>query len=217
MAEAVRVDRERVAHELHDLAAHHTTAVVVTAKAARKVADAEPGLTPGLMDEIVDQAQGAQSSLRQMVDVLHNPDDAISRQPQPTLADLDALIEAARRLNPDIEIDAEPVDVSDSVALAAYRIVQESLTNCHRHAPGAPISVYVAPVADRLFVEVRNGRPRGPATDLGGGGRGITGMRMRARLLGGTLQADPFLQGWRVEADLPLVAGDSPARQREDA
>ncbi|MDN5564759.1 MAG: sensor histidine kinase, partial [Luteococcus sp.] len=89
--------------------------------------------------------------------------------------------------------------------LAAVRIVQESLTNTHRHAPGAPVTVSVERDGDWLLVEVANGRSSRLVDDAGlGMGQGIAGMRQRADLLGGSLEAGPHGRGWQVSAELPL-------------
>lgn len=205
---ALRADRERMARELHDLAAHHSTAAVINAKAARKLGGTNPARVPELMDEVVTETQAAQSSLRQMVRVLHDPDDAVPFQPQPTLAEIPTAIAHARRLNPDIVLESDlPEDlvVAESTALATWRIVQESLTNAHRYAPGAPVTVRLDCDDDLLVVEVVNGRSSQLVDDPGlGMGQGIAGMRQRAELLGGMVEAGPHGRGWRVLAELPL-------------
>ncbi|MEL4358115.1 MULTISPECIES: sensor histidine kinase [unclassified Luteococcus] len=205
---ALRADRERMARELHDLAAHHSTAAVINAKAARKLGASDPARVPELMDEVVVETQAAQTSLRQMVRVLHDPDDAVPFQPQPTLAEIPAAVAHARRVNSDVVLEMdlpEDLAVAESTALAAWRIVQESLTNAHRYAPGAPLTVRVERDDDLLVVEVVNGRSSQLVDDAGlGMGQGIAGMRQRAELLGGFLEAGPHGRGWRVLAELPL-------------
>ncbi|ROR53840.1 signal transduction histidine kinase [Luteococcus japonicus] len=205
---ALRADRERLARELHDLAAHHSTAAVITAKAARKVNAQDPATAGNLIDDVVTETQAAQSSLRQMVRVLHDPDDGVPLHPQPRLDEITALVGRARQINPDIVLEAGDltgIPASDSTALAAVRIVQESLTNTHRHAPGAPVTVSVERDGDWLLVEVVNGRSSRLVDDAGlGMGQGIAGMRQRAGLLGGNLEAGPHGRGWRVSAELPL-------------
>ncbi|MEL4505116.1 histidine kinase [Luteococcus sp. H138] len=205
---ALRADRERMARELHDLAAHHSTAAVINAKAARKLGASDPAQLPQLIDEVVTETQAAQESLRQMVRVLHDPDDAVPFQPQPTLAEIPAAVEHARRLNPDVVLEMDVPSqsrVSESTALAVWRIVQESLTNAHRYAPGAPVTVRVEVDDDLLVTEVVNGRSSRLVDDAGlGMGQGIAGMRQRADLLGGFLEAGPHGRGWRVLAELPL-------------
>ncbi len=203
----VRDDRQRMAHELHDLAAHHTTAVVINAKAARKLGASRPDLVPELMDEIVEESSGAQTSLRQMVRLLNDPDEA-PLQPQPTLAEIPALVEKSRSVNPDVVLEQVDVEVPPTVALAAHRIVQEALTNALRYAPGAPLTIFVGPVEDVLQVEVLNGRSTGLPEEGLGTGNGIAGMRQRAELLGGSLVAGPHGNGWRVLAELPLDPND---------
>lgn len=208
LAEALRTDREGLARELHDLAAHHTTAAVIGAKAARKAGAHRPEAVGELIDGVVEQTQAAQSSLRQMVDVLRHPDEEVPLVPQPTLDEIPALVEHARRVNPDILLTLDADEAPPAVALAAYRIVQESLTNAHRHAPGAPVTIDIWQQERSLWVQVVNGASSMLLEDFEGSGRGILGMRQRAELLGGGLEAGPHGRGWRVLAELGL---DEPA------
>ncbi|MGO4955929.1 sensor histidine kinase [Luteococcus sp. Sow4_B9] len=202
------VRRQVAQAEAIEARAARERAAVITAKAARKV-NADDSATAGeLIDDVVTETQAAQSSLRQMVRVLHDPDDVVPLHPQPRLGEIDALVQRARQINPDIVLEGDDPDgipASDSTALAAVRIVQESLTNAHRHAPGAPVTVRLERDGDWLAVEVVNGRSSRLVDDTGLGMRqGIEGMTQRARLLGGSLEAGPHGRGWRVAAELPL-------------
>lgn len=198
LAEALRTDREGLARELHDLAAHHTTAAVIGAKAARKAGAQRPEAVGELIDGVVEQTQAAQSSLRQMVDVLRHPDEDAPLVPQPTLDEIPALVEHARRVNPDILLSIDSDEVPPAVSLAAYRIVQESLTKCppprnpgtghHRHlAAGAqPVGAggqrRILDAARGLRGQ-REGNPRHAATSRTAR-RGAGSRTARARLAG---------------------------------
>ncbi|GAB2472697.1 hypothetical protein GCM10027030_04020 [Luteococcus sediminum] len=216
LAEALRTDREGLARELHDLAAHHTTAAVIGAKAARKAGAQRPEAVGELIDGVVEQTQAAQSSLRQMVDVLRHPDEDAPLVPQPTLDEIPALVEHARRVNPDILLSIDSDEVPPAVSLAAYRIVQESLTNAHRHATRAPVTIDIWQQERSLWVQVVNGASSMLPEDFEGSGRGILGMRQRAELLGGGLEAGPHGRGWRVLAELGLDEPVSPSEVETD-
>jgi len=166
---------------------------------------------------IGDTARGALDEMRRLLGVLGDGDGAAAeRVPQPGLRRLDDLIEAARSAGTDVRLvlqgPSEPL--LPGVDLAAYRIVQESLTNARRHAPGAAVTVEVRYGDDTLHVRVRDDGP-GPASGAAGpagsrGGHGLVGMAERAALVGGRFRAGPGGGGFVVEADLPLGRGDRP-------
>lgn len=204
--QAVRAERARMARELHDIAAHHMTAVAIDARAARRLLVSKPEEIPDFLDEIVKEASDATKSLREVVGLL---DDSHARgaesAPQPTLAQLSGLVEQARRRHPDIQLVLDPtMTVPTSVGLATFRIVQESLTNTHRYAPGAQVRVVVEQQDDVLLVDVRDNGTGRPRQLNQGWGLGLTGMRSRAEGLGGQFEAGPDQEGWRVTARLPL-------------
>lgn len=159
LASAVHDDRRRMAHELHNLAAHHSTAVVVNARAARKMGRQRPELVPELMDGIVDESRAAQDSLRQLVRLLNDPEEA-PLEPQPSLAEVPALVEHVRQGFPDVVLDFTDVPVPTPVALAVP------------DRPGGPDqcpALRTGRAADRLR------RPRGQP--VGGGGDQWPGVR----------------------------------------
>ena len=125
-------------------------------------------------------------------------------QPLPAAADVPTLVEDFRRtgLAVDLRVEGDLGAVSGTTGLALYRIVQESLTNVAKHAPGAGVAVELAVASDRVHVLVRNPRTD-PLEPAGDEGFGTVGMEQRASLLGGTLRAGPDGDGWRVEAELP--------------
>jgi signal transduction histidine kinase len=149
----------------------------------------------------------ALDELRQAVGVLREgDDDAAPLTPQPGLDDLERLVKEVRAAGMRVQLTrsdevAEPVD--GVVSRAAYRVVQEALTNAGKHAPGAPVAVAVERSPGRLVVRVTNGAPREPGR-AAGGGFGLVGLRERVRTLDGQLRAEPRLDGgFLVEAVLP--------------
>lgn len=209
-ASALQAERARMARELHDVAAHHMTAVMINAKAARKRASgAEPEVL-AFLDEIAGEATRATRSLQQVVGILREEEDDADRAPTPTLGDLPELVGRAAKINDKIQLrmDENVQDVAPAVGLATYRIVQESITNAHRHAPGAALRVELTKGNDALHVLVDSDAPTGQNGFTSGSGRGVPGMQSRARGLGGTLRAGPLKRGWRVQAELPY-GGDT--------
>lgn len=211
-ASALQAERARMARELHDVAAHHMTAVMINAKAARKrAAGAEPEVL-AFLDEIAGEATRATRSLQEVVGILRADEDDADQAPTPSLEDVPDLIARAQKINGKVRLSMRDEDefraVPPAVGLAAYRIVQESLTNAHRHAPGAPVAVLVRIEDGALHVVVENDAPDTAARFLSGSGRGVCGMRSRAVGLGGELQAGPTRDGWRVSARIPCNHGN---------
>jgi signal transduction histidine kinase len=147
--------------------------------------------------------------MRRLLGVLRQ-DQPAGLAPQPQLSDLPALVDAARRSGVSVELSVPPAlgQVPSGVALCAYRIVQESLSNASQHAPGAAITVSVDHDVGEVLLRVANG-PGGPADTAGnerGPGHGLTGMRERVALLGGSLSAGPSPDGgFVVSAVLPFI------------
>lgn len=207
-------ERGRIARELHDIAAHDLSAIVVQAGAADRLVDRDPDAAKETLYAIRRQGRDTLTSLRRLVGILRE-DDAGGRAPPPTLRRLDELVAGARAAGLPVELAMPPVPaLPAAVDLAAYRVVQEALTNALRHAPGAAVSVRVA-FGATVVVTVTNG-PGADARDAdardaeAAGGNGLAGMRERVRLAGGSLVAGPVADGgWMVEARLP--AGGSAA------
>ncbi|HUN36461.1 MAG TPA: histidine kinase [Trebonia sp.] len=223
---AVLEERARIAREMHDVVAHHMSMIAVQAETAPyRIA----GLPEGAQAEFAALSQSAREALtdmRRLLGVLRSEQEPASTRepgsaqqpasaqaldllPQPALADVDALVDSARRAGADVtlEISAAEVEVPPVVGLAAYRIVQESLSNAGRHAPGAPITVAVQQGRRLVRIQVDNGpacRPTSLAPEPAAG-HGLTGMRERVALLGGQLSAGPRADGgFAVQAELPL-------------
>jgi signal transduction histidine kinase len=207
---ALLEERQRIARELHDVVAHHMSVIAIQAEAAPyKTADPPPELVESF-GEIRASALAGLGELRRVLGVLRT--GVPGTAPQPGLADLDALVDSARNggVSVTVACDGEPVALPEGVDLSAYRIVQEALSNAMRHAPGSQVRVEVAYRGDVLGLEVRNDAVASVlvgsgARDVGGGGHGLVGMRERAAMLGGSLEAGPTEDGgFLVSAVLPV-------------
>jgi signal transduction histidine kinase len=204
--DAVVTERTRIAREMHDVVGHRVSLMVLQAGAI-EMAAGDRGRVEQLAGQVQTAGRQALDELRQMVGVLRagEADDATPLGPQPGLADLARLVAQARDAGMTVELRGLPDEaaVDPAVGRAAYRIVQEALTNGSKHAPGAPVCVTVERPADELVVRVVNG-PGGPVAGAPGGGYGLVGLAERVRTLGGRLTAEPRLDGgFVVEAVLP--------------
>jgi signal transduction histidine kinase len=174
---------------------------------AAHLLDRDPGQGRIALGAIETASHEALDELRTILGVLREPGDADAPlQPVPNIAAVDALIEQARNTGLDVnfEVDGkQPPRVSDAVQLAAYRILQESLTNVRRHAPGATTRVNLSYRDDRLSVAIENNAIPSGNGDGSASGVGILGMRERATALGSTLQAHWSGERFRVLAELP--------------
>ncbi|MFI7250627.1 sensor histidine kinase [Micromonospora chalcea] len=208
--QVLAAERERISRELHDVVAHHVAVIAVQAAAAEDVFDEQPAQARAALAAIDTAARSALTELRAMLHALAVDDGSEQGGPQPGLAQLDALADAVRAVGLPVTLhrEGDGEALPGGVQLSAYRIVQESRTNAlrHGHATRADVDVHCRDGVLRL--EVVNDGPapaRRPGTPTG---RGIVGMRERARLLGGTLDAGPLpAGGFRVHARLPVGAG----------
>ena len=214
-----RGERARVSRELHDVVAHHISMIAVQAETARLTTPGMPAAGAQRLSAIGDTARAALTEMRRLLGVLREDTrgSVAHRQPQPGLGQLNDLLEEARdasgsgvRL-----IIAGPVTALDpGIELAAYRIIQEALTNARRHAEGAAVDVELYYCADALLLRVRDNGPGPPRPGLldslaspQGGGHGLLGMRERAAAVGGELRAGAGNSGgFVVEASLPIAA-----------
>jgi signal transduction histidine kinase len=221
-AEARRIiieERTRIARELHDVVAHRVSLMTVQAGAAKAVAAEDPEGALRAMGAVEEAGRQALDELRHLLGVLRPETDLDDLGPQPGLADLPRLVEQTRRAGLDVSLTTNGMaaKLPARVDLFAYRIVQEALTNVLKHAgPGARTKVRLGTDRRGIVIEVLDdGRgatvlPRPDPDDAGARGHGIVGMRERARLLGGTLDARPHPDGgFRVVAHLPT--GGEPA------
>jgi signal transduction histidine kinase len=222
-AEANRVvaeERTRIARELHDVVAHRVSVMTVLAGAAKAVAAREPERALRAMDDVESAGRQALEELRHLLGVLRPEPERDDLGPQPGLSDVPRLVDETRRAGLEVSytVDALPA-VPARVELFAYRIIQEALTNALKHSgPGTQVDLLVGPHLPGvpgtdgrpgIVLEVLDdGRGTPVLTELGPGsrstGHGVIGMRERARLLGGTLQASPRTGGgFAVVAHLP--------------
>ncbi len=204
-------ERLRIARELHDVVAHTLTTINVQAGVAAHLLDGDPGHARDTLATIEAASHDALDELRALLGVLRESDGADAPlEPTPGLDSVSSLVDRVRESGGEISLDVvgeRPERIPDAVQLAAFRIVQESLTNARRHAPGAAARVRLAYEGDRLRVAIEN--DSGPARNGNGhtSGIGILGMRERATALGGSLNAAPSSEGFRVEAELPYRPG----------
>jgi signal transduction histidine kinase len=204
---AAAAERLRIARELHDVVAHSVSVMTVQAGAARVVLDAQPGRVRESLQAVEETGRQALAELRRLLGVLRLEEGEPALAPQPGLADLDALLAQARGAGLPVQrtIEGEPAALPPGVDLAAYRIVQEALTNARRHAAAAQARVAVRYGQGIVELEITN---EGRRAIPGEGGHGLVGMRERAALYGGELEAGPRPDGgYAVRARLPIGAG----------
>jgi signal transduction histidine kinase len=203
-----RGERARIARELHDVVAHHISMIAVQAETARLTTPGMPTAGAQRLSEIGDTARAGLTEMRRLLGVLREDAEAeaADRHPQPGLEQLPRLVDEARQSSGAgcrLIIAGSPVTVDPGVGLAAYRIVQEALTNARRHAPGAAVDVEVRYGDGELRLRIRDNGP-GPEPSVAGGGHGLPGMRERAMAVGGELRAGAAtVGGFLVEARLP--------------
>lgn len=215
-ADAAAAERARIAREIHDVVAHSLSVVVLHAGVERRLVTDRSTSSYQALETIERTGRTALTELRHLLGLLHRTDETATLAPLPSLRDLDTLCEALRGSGHQVtvEVTGTPDDLPDGVALSAYRIVQEAVTNAIKHAPGTSVAVQVAHRSDAVVVEVTNTgtvpeRPRDlDLSDLPGPGRGLAGMRERVRVYGGSLTAAPLpCGGFLVRAQLPREAG----------
>jgi len=207
-----RVDEERlrIARELHDVVSHTIGVISVQAGVAAHLLERRPDKAAQSLAAIRQASDEALGELHAMLGVLRDGDgrgDGAPLSPAPGLGELDALVAQAAGAGVEVTVSLEgrPRRLPAAVDLACYRVVQESLTNVVRHAGASRAEVTVTHADGRVEVEVTDDGRAGAGNGSGGGGQGITGMRERARALGGTLEAGPRPGGgFRVRASLPL-------------
>jgi signal transduction histidine kinase len=208
---AVLQERTRIARELHDVVAHHMSLIAVRAETAPYRLPGLPKQAQAEFGSLSEVAREALAEMRRLLGVLRD-DQPAALAPQPQLADLPALVDTARQAGLSVEMSV-PVplhQVPSGIGVCAYRIVQESLANASQHAPGAAVTVSVDHDVASVLLRVANGPggqagPAGPSPNERGPGYGLTGMRERVALLGGSLSAGPAPDGgFVVSAVLPL-------------
>ena len=201
---AVVDERVRIARELHDVVAHHVSVMGLQAGAARRILATDPDRALGALTSIEESGRQAVGELQKLVGFLRSGDDSDLHGPQPTLDELDRLLDQTRAAGIPVEkrVIGRERPVPASVALSAYRIIQEALTNTLKHAGSVPTTVVLTYTTGTLDVEVVN--RRGAVASTPGGGRGLMGMRERVAMVGGTFRSGTTGDGgYRVAASLP--------------
>lgn len=218
-AQAVTAERTRMARELHDMVANHLSAIAIHSTAALSIDD--PATSRDALGVIRENSVDGLAEMRRLIGLLRTGGHAQEPAASPTLASLDALIEQTRTNAASSGLTCAFEDTRDEggtlptpVELAAYRIVQESLTNALKHAVPGPVTVRIGQAGQLLTVEVSSVFGDRPGPRAPGSGAGLVGMRERVALLGGTIEAGPSTTGsgtkiWRVRAELPVEEGAS--------
>jgi len=203
--EAVKLERARIARELHDIVAHCVSVMVIQAYAGEKLMATNEREASKAFEHIAGAAAQAQQEMAHLVALLDREtgapfsghlDDALRRL---------ATGASAAGLNVRLHLAGDPDQVPTSTAAVVYRIVQEGVTNALKHSPGAPIVIAVD-CTDEVTVDVLNGSGKVPISGLGsaGGGHGLRGVRDRVAALGGAFTAGPEPGGaWRISVRLP--------------
>jgi len=207
---AVLEERARIARELHDLVAHNVSVMVVQAAAARRMIDHDASKAKEALGSVEQTGRAALKEMRRMVGMLGNdPEEPLALAPQPSVDELDWLVERAREagLDVDLTIEGEKRRLESGVDLSAFRIVQEALRNTLQHAGPARARVTIRYGEHDVEVDVSD-NGRGVAAQTANGavtGQGLVGMRERVAMLGGEIEAGYRKDGgFGVHAKLPL-------------
>lgn len=204
-------ERTTIARELHDVVAHHMSVVAIQAEAAPyRVENPPPELEQAFVT-IRENAVSALTELRRVLGVVRAEDYEAPDAPQPTLADLDRLLDNVRDAGLEVDkvVTGAVRELPQGVELSAYRIVQEALSNSLRHAPGAAARVEVGYVLGGLGLRIVNGPAKGLVKPSHGAGHGLTGMRERVTMLDGEMTAEVTADGgYEVTVFLPVALAD---------
>jgi signal transduction histidine kinase len=209
---AAAEEQARIAREVHDVVAHNLSVIIVQATAAERVFESDPPSSERAVRAIGITARQALGELRRVLGVVRIEEpEPLELAPQPSLESLDPLLDRVRTAGLEVEVErsGEPRALPSALELSAYRIVQEALTNTLRHAGARRATVRLHFDDDALGLEIVDDGT-GTAGGNGDAGRGLVGMRERAAIFGGQLEAGPTAGGgFRVTARLPLAAADS--------
>jgi signal transduction histidine kinase len=204
-------ERLRIARDLHDVLGHHISLINVQAGVALHLIDEHPEQARTALSAIKQASSDALREMRSVLGVLRQADEEAPRQPAPSLSRLDDLVSrtSAAGITVRAQVHGQPRPLPAGIDSAAYRVVQEALTNVSRHAPAATATVQLSYGARELIVQVDDDGRGGPSEDTSGSGSGIPGMRERAAALGGRLEAGrmPY-GGFRIRATFPLDGGE---------
>ena len=205
--QVVAAERARIARELHDLVAHHVSMIAIQAEAAPHRIAELPQEAHRTFEAIRSASKEAMTEMRRILGLLRSDDEDADTSPQPGLADLDALVGDANRAGIEVSLTISgAVEPPAGVAVSAYRIVAEALTNAVRHAPGSRVVVVLELDESNLRLTVTDsGAAPGATPDGPGSGLGLVGIRERVSVLGGTLRTGSRVGGgFEVAAELPM-------------
>jgi signal transduction histidine kinase len=205
-AAAAAEERARIARELHDIVSHSISVIAVQTQAVRRRLRPDQEREASDLAAVETTARQAMAEMRRLFGVLRSEEDALALTPQPGLGELDRLLEQVRAagLPVELDIEGERAELPPGVDLAAYRIVQEGLTNALRHAGPASASVRLRYGGEELEVVVEDDGS-GPNGSAPAGGHGLVGIRERVTLYGGSFEAGPGAGGgFRLAARLPV-------------
>ncbi len=200
---AAATERARIAREMHDIVAHNLSVIVALADGAGFMAESDPRRSADAMEQVSQTGRHALGEMRRLLGVLRD-DGGAALAPQPGLADIDGLLERLRAagLRVTLETSGDPIALGPGAELTVYRLVQEALTNTLKHA-GADVAATVRLRYERDGIDIEvtdDGRGR---ARVSAGGQGLSGMRERAAVYGGSIDAGPAAGGgWRVHARL---------------
>lgn len=226
---AAQDERTRIAREMHDVVAHSLSVVIAQADGARYAVRSDPSVAADVLGTIATTARGSLSEMRSLLGVLRTEGEEAERAPVPTVQDLPSLVDSVRSagLQVDVEASPEPLpELASGPSLAAYRLVQEGLTNTLKHAPGASrVRVELRHDSAELTVRVTSDglgaeAPEHPRPRSDGGGQGLRGLRERFGLYGGTIEAGPDSASpgrWVLAGRLPAEAQSAPAASPGDS
>ena len=201
---AVSDERGRIARELHDVVAHGLGVMVMQAEAADEVLDSDPGAARRSLGKVQETGREAIGELTLLLGLLRADDTANGHEPQPMLAELPSLVRQFEDSGREVEL-AMRGDLSalpTGVQLTIYRVVQEALTNVAKHSLTDRVQVHVTADGGQTEVVVADDGP--PRVGSIGAGQGLIGMRERAGLYGGTLEAGPQGDGFRIRLEVPV-------------
>jgi signal transduction histidine kinase len=207
LAAATAAERASIARDLHDIVSHAVSVIVIQSQVGARALPSNIDVAAESLAAIEGSARTAMTELRHLLRLLTPDDEPVATAPMASLNQLDELLERYRSAGLTVEIDGDPTAPKDPVAdLAAYRVIQEALTNTMRYAPGASSRISVKRDAETLEITATDdgGSPRSGAPTAGAG-RGLIGMRERLALIGGSLaEATPRGTGYHLRAVVPL-------------
>lgn len=202
-------ERTRIAREMHDVVAHSLSVMITLADGATAALDRSPDRARTALTELSSTGRAALGDMRRVLGALQDADAPL--EPTGAEPDLETLVHRFVTAGMPLHTDGLrlPLPADTGLRLAIYRVVQESLTNVLRHAPGTPrVDLTLRREPGAWLVEVVDQGPATPAPPSPGSGQGIIGMRERAAVLGGTVDAGPSALGWRVRATFPADEED---------